>query len=165
MATKQRRSYRITNNRDQFAEYSRPKPHNDRSSLDSASLILFHLNQLSDDDEMKYKAAGAARTDKLMEKLSKTIKHSDALVARYGVDGFAVLLRRTDFSNAVQVVGSIARRLASLGFAFSSTHPLVIQVGPASSLLLKMSTSLGSIAPGIQPLTHDYVRSPEFECL
>ena len=137
----------------------------DRSSLNSASLILFHINRLSDDDQSKHQTASEARMDKILENLVKTVKHNGALVTRYGIDGFAVLLRSTGFHNVVKVVGSIARRLEHLGFTYSKTYPFVIQVGPASSLLLQMDTTVGPSARTNQPISRDYVRSPEFECL
>lgn len=159
------RSQHLPDKRRHLTGISQPKLKEDRSSLNPASLILFHVNRISDDDQSKHQTASEARMDKILENLIKTVKHSGALVTRYGIDGFAVLLRSTGFHNAVQIVGNIDRRLERLGFTYSKTHPFVIQVGPASSLLLQMDTSVGPIARTNQPTSRDYVRSPEFECL
>lgn len=165
MAHYQRQSQHLPDKHRRLSGISQPKIKEGRPSLNSASLILFHVNRLSDDDQSKHQTASEARMDKILESLVKTVKYSGALVTRYGIDGFAVLLRSTGFHKAVQIVGSIARRLEHLGFTYSKTHPFVIQVGPASSLLLQMDTSMGPIARTNQQTSRDYVRSPEFECL
>ncbi len=157
-----RSSRRLVKRRDHSTGLSQPSLREDHFSQNSASLILFHIDRLSNHETRSDPGANTLRMEEVAENISKTIKHSDALVARYGIDGFAVLLRQTDFENAVRVVGTIDSRLESLGYAYSSTQPLVIQVGPASSLWSKMNSSLSSLIQANRP---GYVRSPERECL
>jgi len=131
----------------------------------SASLILFHISKAPVSSRQKGDVIDAITVKQVTRMVSPLVKRSEAVVAWYGSNEFAVLLQRIDFKGAVQLIEKMNRRLQSVGLALSSySEPLTILLGVTYNSSHPTSSEHVLFVPN-QAIDHDYLRDPARECL